>query len=172
MEYLNEECLYEDQIAKKLDVDASGMPPELSGLSAATDVQAFLEQLSKDTSDANLKKAIADVLQKEKDTVQQFMDKNIENGVEALKKYMTVFAGEERANNIKQENVAVTYVPDKYADPYKVKEYKSLKYQIPALTDEQVRNMKTAQLGKNPKATTYNVKNMCFKIAYTLELGK
>lgn len=86
---------------EKLDVDTSGMPPELSGLSA-TDVQAFLEQLSKDTSDANLKKAIADVLQKEKDTVQQFMDKNIENGVEALKEYMTVFAGAERANNIKK----------------------------------------------------------------------
>jgi len=68
--------------------------------------------------------------------------------------------------------MAVTFVPDKFADPLKIKNWKSQKYQILALSDEEVRKMKMEQLKKDPKTTKIELKNMCFKILYQLNVGK
>jgi hypothetical protein len=83
---------------------------------------------------------------------------------------MKTFAGEDEAKKIKPIDIAVTYIPENMADPYKIKKYE--KYQIPALTDEQVRQEKIKQMKTDPNATEFSYKNMCFKIAYTLDLGK
>jgi len=83
---------------------------------------------------------------------------------------MKVFAGQDEAVKIKPDNIEVTYVPDKFADPYKNKSYD--KHQIPAMTDEEVRQAKIDQLKADPKAKKFAMKNMCFKIAYSLDIGK
>ena len=60
---------------------------------------------------------------------------------------MKTFAGEDEAKKIKPIDIAVTYVP-------------------------QARQEKIKQMKANPEATEFSYKNMCFKIAYTLDIGK
>ena len=112
----------------------------------------------------------AEAVKKNHDTVKKFMEKNMKDAATYLKAYMKTFAGEDEAKNITPDKISVTYVPADKADPYKVKKYE--KYQIPALTDEQVRQEKIKQMKDHPEATEFSYKNMCFKIAYTLDLGK
>ena len=120
--------------------------------------------------DGKLAKEVKDMVKKNGDAVKKFMESQMKNAAQYLMDYMKVFAGEAEAGKIKPETIAVTYVPDKFADPFKIKKYD--KYQIPALTDEEVRKMKIEQIKKDPKATEFELKNMCFKILYQLNVGK
>ena len=112
----------------------------------------------------------AEAVRKNHDTVKKFMEKNMEDAATYLQAYMKTFAGEDEAKNITPDKISVTYVPADKANPYKIKKYE--KYQIPALTDEQVRQQKIKQMKDHPKATEFSYKNMCFKIAYKLDIGK
>jgi hypothetical protein len=64
----------------------------------------------------------------------------------------------------------VTFVPEKFSDPYAIKKYPN--YQIPAMTDEDVRKMKVDQIKQAMKEHRLVLKNMCFKIAYSLDVGR
>ena len=112
--------------------------------------------------------AAAKAIKNNQDAVKLFMEKTIQFAYGYLQEYMKVFAGEDEANKIQENDVQVTYVPDDLADPYGIPSYKARKYQIPALDDEKSRDMVLAQLEKNPSAKEYKLYNMCFKIAYKL----
>lgn len=71
---------------------------------------------------------------------------NIEQACTYLQNYMSTFAGEVEANKITPEDVVVSYVEDKFKDPYKIKSYKQYKYQIPQLSEQKVREMKLKML--------------------------
>lgn len=43
---------------------------------------------------------------------------------------------------ISEKDISVTYLPEQVRSPYKVKGYKQFKYQVPAETDEKVRQAK------------------------------
>jgi hypothetical protein len=77
----------------------------------------------------------AKAIKKNHGAVKKFMERRMNFAVTYLKDYMRTFAGEDEAKKI--VDVSVTYVPEDKADPYNIKKYE--KYQIPALTDEQVR---------------------------------
>jgi len=115
-------------------------------------------------------KAAEQAVKKNYDAVKKLWAKAMDDAATYLTDYMKVFAGEDGAKGITADKLAVTYVPDGKNDPFKIKKYD--KYQIPALTDEQVRQYKIDQLKKDPDATEISLGNVCFKVAYSLDIGK
>lgn len=126
---------------------------------------------------ANAPEHAKKAVEKNHDAVKAFIEKKTETAAQLLKEYMRVFAGQQEASKIGVKDVAVTYVPDKFADPYKNKKYAN--YQIPALTAPEARQARVEQLKALEKtkpgdkgARKVTLKNVCFKIAYTLDIGK
>ena len=84
----------------------------------------------------NAPEHVIKALKNNQDGVKLFMEHTIPLATVYLQEYMKVFAGEEEANKITEKDVQVTYIPKKFADPFKIDGYKKMKYQIPAETDE------------------------------------
>ena len=81
---------------------------------------------------------------------------------------MTVFGGKESADKINEKGVVITFLEDKWADPTKVKEYKS--GQIPAMDDKAIAEMINAQLKDGKDDKELELKNICFKAAYSVSV--
>ena len=114
-----------------------------------------------------------DAIKNNADIVKKAMEVNMKFACQYLQDYMTAFAGEDAAVGIKPEDVRVSYVPEKFADPYKNKKYD--RYQIPAMSEAEVRQEKIRLIQdmRAGKARPEDVfKNMCFKVAYSLDIGK
>lgn len=127
-----------------------------------------LDKLAKDAGEAG--KKAAEAVEKNHDSVRKVMEGYMKNAAQYLHDYMAVFAGSEEAEKVKKEVIDVTFIPDKFSDPYAVKKYPN--YQIPAMTDEEVRRMKIDQMKRAMKDGKLVLKNMCFKIAYSLDVGR
>ena len=80
---------------------------------------------------------------------------------------MKVFAGEAESKKKKKKSVTVVYLPDG-ADPTKF-EYKD--GVIEGIEDEERKKDWQEQLKKNPDTDVYVIKNLCCKMAYTLNMG-
>ena len=109
----------------------------------------------------------AEAVAKNHDQIKKFMEQHINTAKTYLTDYLKVFAGED-AKGVDEKTMQIGYVPEKYAGPYKTKKHD--KYQIPAMTDEEVRQYKIKLLKAD--TTTFNIERMYFKIAYTLDIGK
>lgn len=171
MDNKNEEPVNEEVEKPK---DVRKMDPNQNGKDFDT-MKAAAEILDPDSERAaeiakNAPEDAKKAVEQNHDAVKKFMEVNMKNAAVYLQQYMKVFAGKDEAGKIKPEDIEVTYVPEKFADPYKNKKYDN--YQIPAMTDEEVRQSKIEQLKKDPDAKEFTMKNMCFKIAYSLDIGK
>lgn len=91
----------------------------------------------------------------------------IKNAVVYLQDYMKVFAGEAEAKKITDKTVMRVYLPDG-ADPTKF-EYKD--GIIEGIDDEERKKAWQEQLKKKPDTDIYIIKNLCCKMAYTLNMG-
>ena len=159
---------------RKLDpekfTELAGAALDVDGIMSGDEKKPIqdLKELKKNAGEAGQK--AADAVEKNHDAVKKVMEGYMENAAGYLQEYMTVFAGEDEAKNVKKEVVEVTFVPEKFSDPYVIKKYPN--YQIPAMTDEEVRKMKIDQIKQAMKDRKLVLKNMCFKIAYSLDVGR
>ena len=80
---------------------------------------------------------------------------------------MKVFAGEAESKKITEKSVAVAYLPDG-ADPTKFEYNDGV---IEGIEDEERKKYWQEQLKKNPDTDVYVIKNLCCKMAYTLNMG-
>ena len=80
---------------------------------------------------------------------------------------MKVFAGEAESKKITEKSVAAVYLPDGM-DPTKF-EYKD--GVIEGIEDEERKKDWQEQLKKNSDTDVYVIKNLCCKMAYTLNMG-
>ena len=80
---------------------------------------------------------------------------------------MKVFAGEAEAKKITDKTVMRVYLPDG-TDPTKFKYKDGV---IEGIEDEERKKDWQEQLKKNPDIDVYVIKNLCCKMAYTLNMG-
>lgn len=107
------------------------------------------------------------MVKENQDALEKEVEAAIKNAVVYLQDYMKVFAGEAEAKKITDKTVMRVYLPDG-ADPTKF-EYKD--GVIEGIEDEERKKYWQEQLKKNPDTDVYVIKNLCCKMAYTLNMG-
>ena len=107
------------------------------------------------------------MVKENQDALEKEVAAAIKNAVVYLQDYMKVFAGEAEAKKITDKTVMRVYLPDG-ADPTKF-EYKD--GVIEGIDDEERKKDWQEQLKKNPDTDVYVIKNLCCKMAYTLNMG-
>ena len=142
MQFINEDDKKDDTKSGEVLVDPFTEPKD------ATDE---VKKMVKENQDA-LEKEVAAV---------------IKNAIVYLQDYMKVFAGEAEAKKITDKTVMRVYLPDG-ADPTKF-EYKN--GVIEGIDDEERKKAWQEQLKKKPDTDVYIIKNLCCKMAYTLNMG-
>jgi len=116
----------------------------------------------KDASDE-----VKKMVKENQDALEKEVAAAIKNAVVYLQDYMKVFAGEAEAKKITDKTVMRVYLPDG-ADPTKF-EYKD--GVIEGIDDEERKKAWQEQLKKKPDTDVYVIKNLCCKMAYTLNMG-
>ena len=107
------------------------------------------------------------MVKENQDALEKEVAAAIKNAVVYLQDYMKVFAGEAEAKKITDKTVMRVYLPDG-ADPTKF-EYKD--GVIEGIDDEERKKAWQEQLKKKPDTDIYIIKNLCCKMAYTLNMG-
>lgn len=107
------------------------------------------------------------MVKENQDALEKEVAAAIKNAVVYLQDYMKVFAGEAEAKKITDKTVTRVYLPDG-ADPTKF-EYKD--GVIEGIEDEERNKAWQEQLKKKPDTDVYVIKNLCCKMAYTLNMG-
>ena len=107
------------------------------------------------------------MVKENQDALEKEVAAAIKNAVVYLQDYMKVFAGEAEAKKITDKTVMRVYLPDG-ADPTKF-EYKD--GVIEGIDDEERKKAWQEQLKKKPDTDVYIIKNLCCKMAYTLNMG-
>lgn len=106
------------------------------------------------------------MVKENQDALEKEVAAAIKNAVVYLQDYMKVFAGEAEAKKITDKTVMRVYLSDG-ADPTKF-EYKD--GIIEGIDDEERKKAWQEQLKKKPDIDVYIIKNLCCKIAYTLNM--
>lgn len=107
------------------------------------------------------------MVKENQDALEKEVAATIKNAIVYLQDYMKVFAGEAEAKKITDKTVMRVYLPDG-ADPTKF-EYKD--GVIEGIDDEERKKAWQEQLKKKPDTDIYIIKNLCCKMAYTLNMG-
>lgn len=107
------------------------------------------------------------MVKENQDTLEKEVTAVIKNAVVYLQDYMKVFAGEAESKKITEKSVMAVYLPEG-ADPTKF-EYKD--GGIEGIEDEERKKTWQEQLKKKPDTDVYVIKNLCCKMAYTLNMG-
>ena len=107
------------------------------------------------------------MVKENQDALEKEVAAAIKKAIVYLQDYMKVFAGEAEAKKITDKTVMRVYLPDG-ADPTKF-EYKD--GVIKGIDDEERKKAWQEQLKKKPDTDVYIIKNLCCKMAYTLNMG-
>lgn len=107
------------------------------------------------------------MVKENQDVLEKEVAAAIKNAVVYLQDYMKVFAGEVEAKKITDKTVMRVYLPDG-ADPTKFEYNDGV---IEGIDDEERKKVWLEQLKKKPDTDVYVIKNLCCKMAYTLNMG-
>ena len=107
------------------------------------------------------------MVKENQDALEKEVAAAIKKAIVYLQDYMKVFAGEAESKKITDKTVMRVYLPDG-ADPTKF-EYKD--GIIEGIDDEERKKAWQEQLKKKPDTDVYIIKNLCCKMAYTLNMG-
>jgi len=118
-------------------------------------------QEPKDASDE-----IKKMVKENQDALEKEVDPALKMATKYLQDYMTVFAGAAEAEKIADKAVTRAYLPDG-ADPVGFKYKNGI---IEGVSDEDRTKAWHEELKKKPDTDVYIIKNLCFKIAYALNM--
>ena len=107
------------------------------------------------------------MVKENQDALEKEVAAAIKKAIVYLQDYMKVFAGEAESKKITDKTVMRVYLPDG-ADPTKF-EYKD--GIIEGIDNEERKKAWQEQLKKKPDTDVYIIKNLCCKMAYTLNMG-
>ena len=115
----------------------------------------------KDASDE-----VKKMVKENQDELEKTVQDTIKNSVQYLQHYMKVFAGESESKKITEKSVARVYLPDG-AKPAGFKYENGV---IEGVSDEDRKKEWDEALKAKPDIDVYVIKNLCCKIAYTLNM--
>lgn len=106
------------------------------------------------------------MVKENRDALEKVVQVAVKNSVQYLKDYMTVFAGDDEAKKIDDKAVARVYLPDG-SEPAKF-EYKD--GVIEGIGEDERKREWAEVLKKKPDTDVYVLKNLCCKMAYSLNM--